>query len=72
MLILLIGNCTYILKALTLENYFVLEKSLVFKSENEYIILLETLVLVYKGEANGGELKKLEIVLEMILECYLG
>lgn len=57
-LILLIGNCTYILKDLTLENDFVLEKSLVFKSENEYIILSENLVLVYTGEANGGELKK--------------
>ena len=63
-LILLIGNCTYILKDLTLENDFVLEKSLVFKSENEYIILSENLVLVYTSEANGGELKKLEIVFE--------
>ena len=53
-LILLIGNCTYILKDLTLENDFVLEKSLVFKSENEYIILSENLVLVYTSEANGG------------------
>lgn len=64
MLILLIGNRTYILKDLTLENDFVLEKSLVFKSENEYIILSETLVLVYTGKANGGDLKKLEIVFE--------
>lgn len=54
----------YILKGLTSENNFVLEKSLVFKSENEYVTLSENPVLVYSGESNGGELKKTEVVFE--------